>query len=74
MQNSIETCGNLRTEQPVFYQKQINLISRASPSTVQFSGNYAVELAIFTMTTFDYNYQYSFRFCFLIQIWHPAED
>ena len=26
------------------------------------------------MTTFDYNYQYSFRFCFLIQIWHPAED
>ena len=54
--------------------KQINLVSRASRSTVQFSGNYAVELAIFTMTTFGYNYQYSFRFCFLIQIWHPAED
>ena len=26
------------------------------------------QLAIFTMTTFDYNYQNSFRFCFLIEI------
>ena len=25
-------------------------------------------LAIFTMTTFDYNYQNSFRFCFVIEI------